>query len=51
MNEIKPNEPFDAKEEQKSYDDYKKSEGYVKHKNENIPVDYKNNIKKSTCSI
>ena len=42
--DIKQNEPFDAEEEQKSYDDYRKSERYVKHKNEEILVDYKINI-------
>jgi len=39
----KPKEPFNAEEEQKSYNKYKESEGSVKHKNENIPVDYKIN--------
>ena len=41
MNDVKPNEPFNAEEEQKVYNEYKKSENYVKYKGEDIPVDYK----------
>jgi hypothetical protein len=41
MNDIKPNEPFNADEEQDAYNEYKKSESYVKYNGEDIPVDYK----------
>jgi len=43
MNEIKPNEPFNANKEQEEYGKYQKSEGYVKHKGEDISIDYKSN--------
>ncbi len=44
MNEIKPNEPFYANKEQEEYGRYQQSEGYVKHKGEDISIDYKSNI-------
>lgn len=45
MNEIKPNEPFNAEEEQEAYDEYKKSDSYIKYNGEVIPVDYKTDVK------
>ena len=44
MNDIKPNEPFNAEEEKEAYTEYKKSESYVKYNSEDIPVDYKTDI-------
>jgi hypothetical protein len=45
MNDIKPNEPFNSEEEKEAYNEYKKSESYVKHNGEDIPVYYKTDIK------
>ena len=42
MNDIKPNEPFNA--EEKKHIVNKKSESYVKYNGEDIPVDYKTDI-------
>ena len=44
MNKIKPNEPFNADEEQDAYNEYKKTENYVKYNGEDIPIDYKVDI-------
>jgi len=44
MNNTKPNEPFNADEEQEAYKEYKKNESYVKHNGEDIPIDYKTDI-------
>ena len=44
MNDTKPNEPFNADEEQQAYNEYKKSESYVKYNGEDIPIDYKVDI-------
>ena len=47
MNEIKPNEPFNAEEEKEAYEEYKKSESYIKYNGEDIPIDYKIDIERN----